>query len=93
MAAVTVASYGSDGRGSPAIGDAAIVISPNGRHDYDWGNKEFVDSDIEDWKPEGFGEKKPLNCDKWDGDSLKWFVYWMAVCRVRTTVCSLGTSP
>ena len=50
---------------------------PNGRRDYDWSNKEYVDSDIEDWKPEGFGKKKRLNCDTWEGDSLKWFVYWM----------------
>jgi hypothetical protein len=50
---------------------------PNGRRDYDWQNKEFVDSDIEDWKPEGFGRKQRLNCDRWDGDSLKWFIYWM----------------
>ncbi|MBL8867655.1 MAG: hypothetical protein JNK93_19025 [Planctomycetia bacterium] len=50
---------------------------PNGRKDYDWANKEFVESDIEDWKPEGFGKKERINCDKWDGDSLKWFVYWM----------------
>ncbi len=49
---------------------------PNGKKDYDWANKEIVMSDIEDWKPEGFGEKKPLNCDKWDGNSLKWFIYW-----------------
>ncbi len=49
---------------------------PNGKKDYDWGNKEIVMSDIEDWKPEGFGEKKPLNSDKWESNSLKWFVYW-----------------
>jgi hypothetical protein len=50
---------------------------PNAESDYDWANKRIVQSDIEDWKPEGFGEMKPLNCDKWDGDSLKWFIYWM----------------
>jgi len=50
---------------------------PNGRRDYDWANKEFVDSDIEDWRPEGLGRKKRLNCDTWDADGLKWFVYWM----------------
>jgi hypothetical protein len=50
---------------------------PNGRKDYDWANKEYVESDIEDWKPEGFGKKMRLNCDKWGGDSLKWFIYWM----------------
>lgn len=50
---------------------------PNGRTDDDWANKEYVDSDIEDWKPEGFGQKKRLNCDQWEGDSLKWSIYWM----------------
>lgn len=49
---------------------------PNGKKDYDWANKEVVMSDIEDWKPEGFGEKQPLNSDKWNGNSLKWFIYW-----------------
>ncbi len=50
---------------------------PNGRKDYDWDNKEYVMSDIEDWKPDGFGQMKKLNCDRWGGDSLRWFVYWM----------------
>jgi tetratricopeptide (TPR) repeat protein len=50
---------------------------PNGRRDYDWANKEFVLSDIEDWKPEGFGKQEKLNSDKWGGSSLKWFIYWM----------------
>src|SRR6185437_6359003 len=50
---------------------------PNAESDYDWANKRIVQSDIEDSKPEGLGEMKPLNCDKWDGDSLKWFIYWM----------------
>jgi hypothetical protein len=50
---------------------------PNAESDYDWANKRFVDSDIEDWRPEGFGKLKRINCDVWDGDGLKWFVYWM----------------
>ena len=50
---------------------------PNAERDYDWGNKRFVESDIEDWKPDGTGKKQPINCDKWGGHSLKWFVYWM----------------
>ena len=50
---------------------------PNAEHDYDWANKRFVDSDIEDWRPEGFGKMNRINCDTWDGDGLKWFVYWM----------------
>ncbi len=50
---------------------------PNGKSDYDWANKAYVLSDIEDWRPEGLGKMQKLNCDKWEGDSLKWFVYWM----------------
>jgi hypothetical protein len=49
----------------------------NGRRDYDYANKEYVESDIEDWKPEGFGQKQKMNCDKWGGDDLRWYVYWM----------------
>ena len=50
---------------------------PNGERDYDWANKRFVDTDIEDWKPDGTGTKQRINCERWGGDSLKWFVYWM----------------
>ena len=45
--------------------------------DYDWANKRFVETDIEDWRPDGKGKKKRINCDRWKGNSLKWFVYWM----------------
>ena len=50
---------------------------PNAKRDYDWANKEYVESDIEDWRPEGFGEMKRINCETWGCDGLKWFVYWM----------------
>jgi hypothetical protein len=50
---------------------------PNGERDYDWANKRIVTTDIEDWKPDGTGAKQSMNCDKWQGNSLKWFVYWM----------------
>ena len=50
---------------------------PNGERDYDWANKRYVPSDIEDWKPDGTGRTQPLNCDRWAGDSLRWFIYWM----------------
>lgn len=50
---------------------------PNAKQDYDWANKEYVESDIEDWKPEGFGARQRINCEKWNCDSLTWFVYWM----------------
>jgi hypothetical protein len=45
--------------------------------DYDYANKSLVASDIEDWRPEGFGRKKMINCDKWNSDDMKWYVYWM----------------
>lgn len=50
---------------------------PNGVRDYDWQNPESVWSDIEDWRPDGVGERQLLNCERWQGDSLRWFVYWM----------------
>lgn len=50
---------------------------PNALRDYDWANKRFVETDIEDWRPDGKGARKRINCDRWQGNSLKWFVYWM----------------
>jgi hypothetical protein len=50
---------------------------PNAEQDYDWANPRYVETDIEDWKPDGTGTKQRLNCDRWEGNSLKWFVYWM----------------
>jgi hypothetical protein len=50
---------------------------PNGRKDYDWKNKEYVWTDIEDWNPEGTGKKININCDRWNCNSLNWFIYWM----------------
>jgi hypothetical protein len=50
---------------------------PNGEHDYDWDNPNYVWTDIEDWTPEGTGEKKRLNSTRWNEDSLTWFIYWM----------------
>lgn len=50
---------------------------PNGRRDYDWYNKKYVLSDIEDWRPNGGGQKKRINCLRWGNNSLTWFIYWM----------------
>jgi hypothetical protein len=50
---------------------------PNAKRDYDWANRAYVMTDIEDWRPEGGGQKKRMNCDRWNGDSLTWFIYWM----------------
>jgi hypothetical protein len=40
----------------------------NGVKDYDYNNKTFVESDIEDWRPDGFGKKQKINSQKWGGD-------------------------
>jgi len=55
---------------------------PNGRFDYDWYNEEYVWSDCEDWKPDGDGERKQVNCHTWAGtncyDSGAAFkIWWM----------------
>jgi hypothetical protein len=50
---------------------------PNGERDYDWANPRFVETDMDDWKPDGSGRKTRMNCQRWGGDSLRWFVYWM----------------
>lgn len=49
----------------------------NGERDYDYANKKYVESDIEDWRPEGFGAKQKMNSAKWGGNDLRWYVYWM----------------
>ena len=49
---------------------------PNAQQDYDWANERYVEADIEDWRPDGTGKKQRLNCERWGGNSLKWFVYW-----------------
>jgi len=50
---------------------------PNAEKDYDWANNRFVESDIEDWKPDGSGRKIRINSERWGNSSLQWFVYWM----------------
>lgn len=49
---------------------------PNGGRDYDWANRRVVETDIEDWSPEG-GLKAALNSERWGDNSLTWFTYWM----------------
>lgn len=51
--------------------------APNSESDYDWANPRFVDSDIEDWQPDGVGKLQRISCDRWAGDSLRWKVYWL----------------
>jgi len=64
--------------GKPGAGRCGWAhYPPNGERDYDWRNPKVVWTDIEDWRPDGSGVKQPLNCDRWRGDSLTWFIYWM----------------
>lgn len=51
--------------------------APNSESDYDWTNPRYVDTDIEDWKPDGFGKTQRMNADRWDRDPVKWRVYWL----------------
>lgn len=51
--------------------------APNSERDYDWANKRYVETDIEDWQPDAPGKTQLLNCDRWDCDGLKWKIYWM----------------
>lgn len=50
---------------------------PNGVKDYDWKNQTYVESDIEDWRPDGTGKKARINCERWNCNSLDWFTLWM----------------
>jgi len=50
---------------------------PNGERDYDWANRRYIETDIEDWRPDGSGQKIRINCERWNCDSLTWFIYWM----------------
>lgn len=49
---------------------------PNAEQDYDYSNPRTVETDIEDWRPDGTGARKPISSERWDGDDLKFYVYW-----------------
>lgn len=51
--------------------------APNSEKDYDWANPRFVETDIEDWRPDGIGKTQRMNADRWNRDAIKWRVYWM----------------
>lgn len=56
---------------------------PNGRSDYDWMNEEGVESNCEDWHPDGSGEVKQVNCYTWgdhscpDDAGVSFKIWWM----------------
>ena len=51
--------------------------APNSESDYDWANPRYVETDIEDWKPDGIGKTQRMNADRWERDAIKWRVYWL----------------
>jgi hypothetical protein len=51
--------------------------APNSEKDYDWDNSRYVETDIEDWKPDGIGKTQRMNADRWNRDAIKWRVYWL----------------
>jgi len=51
--------------------------APNSEKDYDWANPRYVETDIEDWKPDGIGKTQMMNADRWDRDPIKWRIYWL----------------
>ena len=76
---------------TPPIGRAGDCHHPpNTTTDYDYLNPTAVESDIEDWKPNG-GITKPVNVDtwgnlkyNWPGETdfsqrkeSQWYIYWM----------------
>ena len=70
--------------------DGKIVEKVSGHPGYDaeatvnWRRNQIVytslgSGDLELWtmKPDGSGNKTRMNCERWGGNSLRWFVYWM----------------
>jgi len=51
--------------------------APNSESDYDWENPRYVETDIEDWRPDGIGQTIRMNADRWGRDPIRWRVYWL----------------
>jgi hypothetical protein len=66
-------------------------MPPNTTANYDYYNTTLVAADIEDWRPDGAGAKKPVNLNTWGGltypwpggggfgqqAETQWYTYWM----------------
>ncbi|MBI3010765.1 MAG: carbohydrate-binding protein, partial [Candidatus Omnitrophica bacterium] len=56
---------------------------PNTPSEYDWWNEADVQSDCEDWKPEGFGQVRTVDCHTWygptclDNGGIEFKIWWM----------------
>lgn len=51
--------------------------APNSERDYDWTNKRYVETDIEDWHPDYVGKTQRMNCERWNNDPIEWRRYWL----------------
>ncbi len=51
--------------------------APNSESDYDWANPRYVETDIEDWVPDGIGKTQRINADRWNRDPIQWRIYWL----------------
>ncbi|MFK7776071.1 MAG: LamG-like jellyroll fold domain-containing protein [Saprospiraceae bacterium] len=83
---------GQDGSGQPTTGRCGWThMPPNTTTNYDYTNTTVVDSDIEDWKPDGSGQTTSVSKSTWEnlnyswpGASTfpqkiesQWYLYWM----------------
>jgi hypothetical protein len=71
---------GSNGASLKNPGCGWTHYPPNGVVDYDYKNPSFVSTDCEDWKPDGTGTKKQINCNTWtcnDDGGLTFNIWWM----------------
>ena len=72
------------GQTPPTVNNCGWTHSPpNTTKEYDWNNTTDVVSDCEDWKPDGSGETKTVNCHTWQGErclsdnGVSFKVWWM----------------
>lgn len=66
---------------------------PNAEKDYQWDNTLTVQSDIENWTPDGKGPFQEIECSRWRCDHLGWFVYWMQNMPGRNNTVLFGQHP
>jgi hypothetical protein len=82
---------GRNAQGQLTTGRAGWThMPPNTIGNYDYLNRTLVDSDIEDWRPDNLGARKPVNVDTWGllrypwpGETefdqrveSQWYTYW-----------------
>ena len=95
---------GQNEKGEPITGRCGWShMPPNTTNHYDTCNMALVPSDIEDWRPDGNGEKKLVNADTWKNQPYawppvydietcpsQWFIYWMQSMPGHANVIPIG---